>query len=328
MAVQSRGTLLRDEQADSATATLLTADDTIGDLLKHPAFADFSRLLLPSDDRTYDGRMRLQSIGSLLPYHSHVDPAEVVEGLNRIIEEVHNGRLSSTTSTPTKRGSSSRRSGTPASSSFAAGRALHLPSSLRAEAFPTSAPSMKAFPMRSRSAVADTTRSSEIPRGIGGDLATRDLAAAISYIFRNAAALGVATERYSFGGVRQEHEWLPRLARTASPALEADNLPNRQPVVLAYTGHSDHSADEPPTFVVVGERDANCSSVRHGTTARGARRAGAEVEFHRYHDVGHGFGPGIGTTAEGWLDLAIEFWEKVMHAHAERGAGEGVGFLT
>ena len=76
----------------NATATLLTADDTIGDLLKHPAFAGFSRLLLPRDGRTYDGHMRLQSIGSLLPYHSHVDPGEVVGGLNRIIEDVHNGR--------------------------------------------------------------------------------------------------------------------------------------------------------------------------------------------------------------------------------------------
>jgi hypothetical protein len=26
--------------------------------------------------------------------------------------------------------------------------------------------------------------------------------------------------------------------------------------------------------------------------------------------VGHGFGPGIGTRAEGWIDRAIRFWEK------------------
>ena len=70
MAVQSRRTSFRDEQADNAADTLLTDDDTTGDLLKHPAFAGFSRLLLPSHDRTYDSRMRLQSIASLLPYHS------------------------------------------------------------------------------------------------------------------------------------------------------------------------------------------------------------------------------------------------------------------
>jgi len=80
------------EQANGATATRLAGDDTIADLLTHPAFAGFSRLLLPWDDRTYDGRMRLQRVGSLLPYHSHVDVATVICGLNHIIEDVNNGR--------------------------------------------------------------------------------------------------------------------------------------------------------------------------------------------------------------------------------------------
>src|SRR5688572_10444471 len=80
------------EQANRATATRLTADHTIGDLLKHPAFAGFSRLLLPWDDRTPDDRLRLRDIGSLLPYHTHVDPPTVVGALNHMIEDVNNGR--------------------------------------------------------------------------------------------------------------------------------------------------------------------------------------------------------------------------------------------
>ena len=80
------------EQANGATATRLAGDDTIADLLTHPAFAGFSRLLLPWDDRTYDGRMRLQRVGSLLPYHSHVDPAVVVSSLNRMIDDAAAGR--------------------------------------------------------------------------------------------------------------------------------------------------------------------------------------------------------------------------------------------
>lgn len=31
-----------------------------------------------------------------------------------------------------------------------------------------------------------------------------------------------------------------------------------------------------------------------------------------YAKLGHGFGLGIGTTAEGWIDDAISFWEKHM----------------
>ncbi|MBP1610664.1 MAG: esterase, partial [Acidobacteria bacterium] len=30
----------------------------------------------------------------------------------------------------------------------------------------------------------------------------------------------------------------------------------------------------------------------------------------KYPNLGHGFGLGIGTSAEGWPDLAVAFWEK------------------
>jgi acetyl esterase/lipase len=40
------------------------------------------------------------------------------------------------------------------------------------------------------------------------------------------------------------------------------------------------------------------------------RRAGTEVEYHKYQNLGHGFGLGIGTSADGWIDDAIRFWEQ------------------
>jgi len=64
--------------ASTASAAHLRVSDSVGDLLEHPAFAGFARLLLPWDDRRYDTTMTLSNIGSLLPYHTHVDPAVVV----------------------------------------------------------------------------------------------------------------------------------------------------------------------------------------------------------------------------------------------------------
>ena len=179
---------------------------------------------------------------------------------------------------------------------------------------------MKAFPTRSRSANRDITHSSSSTVWDPGALATRDLAAAISYIFRHAATLGVAAEGYSLWGSSAGARMAAAIGSHGVASFGGDNLPKPSAVVMAYTAHSDHSADEPPTFVVVGERDgiAPPSVMEHRVAA--LRRTGAEVEFHRYRDIGHGFGPGIGTTAEGWLDRAIEFWEKVMAAHAEFGA--------
>jgi hypothetical protein len=65
---------------------------TICDILRHPAFAGFARLILPWDDRAYDEDMRLARISSLLPYHSHVDPAAVTSALNRIIDDTAAGK--------------------------------------------------------------------------------------------------------------------------------------------------------------------------------------------------------------------------------------------
>ena len=60
----------------------LLVDDRISDLLQHPAFAGFARLLLPGGSVTADPEVPLRDIGSLMPYHSRVHPPEVVAALN------------------------------------------------------------------------------------------------------------------------------------------------------------------------------------------------------------------------------------------------------
>jgi hypothetical protein len=37
-------------------------------------------------------------------------------------------------------------------------------------------------------------------------------------------------------------------------------------------------------------------------------RAGTNVEYHKYLGVGHGFGLGTSTSAEGWIATAVRFW--------------------
>src|SRR6266702_3922537 len=59
---------------------------------RHPAFDGFAHLLLPWDDRAYADSSRLRNIGSLLPYHSHIDPETVVSALNHMIDDVNRGR--------------------------------------------------------------------------------------------------------------------------------------------------------------------------------------------------------------------------------------------
>jgi acetyl esterase/lipase len=39
------------------------------------------------------------------------------------------------------------------------------------------------------------------------------------------------------------------------------------------------------------------------------RQSGTKVEYHEYENLGHGFGLGTGTSADGWIQAAIRFWE-------------------
>ena len=95
-------------------------------------------------------------------------------------------------------------------------------------------------------------------------------------------------------------------------AFGGDDLPQPSAVIMQYTGHSDYTENDPPTFACVGERDgiANWRTMQRRIEALDA--LGIPTEFHHYPGLPHGFGLGTGTVAEGWLDEAVQFWEAQM----------------
>jgi acetyl esterase/lipase len=146
--------------------------------------------------------------------------------------------------------------------------------------------------------------------GYGRAVATEDLAAAISYVFRNADTLGVSTAGYSLWGSSAGARLAAAVGSHGVASYAGDDLPKPSVVVIAYTAHSDYSAHEPPTFVVVGEQDAIAPPSNMERRVAALRKTGTEVEYHKYRNLSHGFGPGTGTSAEGWIADAIRFWEK------------------
>jgi len=66
----------------------LTTHNFVRDIVNHPAFRQFGDLMLPSNDNTGYYDTPLGDIGSLIPYHSHVNPGIVVAALNHLIDEV------------------------------------------------------------------------------------------------------------------------------------------------------------------------------------------------------------------------------------------------
>ena len=146
--------------------------------------------------------------------------------------------------------------------------------------------------------------------------ATEDLAAAIAYIFRNAETLGVSTRDYSVWGGSAGARMAGNIALNGVSAYGGGDLPKPAAAVIAYTGQSSYSRDFSPAFITVAANDgiANVNTVER--RVENLRNAGVEVEYRRYQSAGHGFGLGTGTDAEGWLDLAVRFWQRHISEEA------------
>ena len=140
--------------------------------------------------------------------------------------------------------------------------------------------------------------------------ACEDLAVGIEYIFRHATELQVDTAGYSVWGSSAGARMAAYIGSYGTEAFGAAQLPRPRTVVMAYTGHSEYTRQDPPTYAVVGSNDgiANPNTMRRRTEALQA--IGIPAEFHLYPNLRHGFGLGIGTSAEGWIDGAVRFWEE------------------
>jgi hypothetical protein len=70
----------------------MNANSSIRDVVNHPSFKGFGQFILPLDRGTYDGNMQLNRVGSLLPYHSQIEPEAVVKTVNYMIDQVADGK--------------------------------------------------------------------------------------------------------------------------------------------------------------------------------------------------------------------------------------------
>lgn len=289
----------------------LTPDSTIGELLRHPAFSGFGSLLLPWDGRDYDDTLRLRQAGSLLPYHSHLDPAVMAAGLNRMIDDASAGKRVhyDIYSEQQKRADPTLartglfffrgKPGAPFAI-VAPGGGFQYVGSLH-EGFPyadeIARRGYNAFVLKYRV-------------GSGGRLATQDFAAALTYIVRNADVLGVNRTGYSLWGSSAGAGMAAAVGSYGAASFGGDELPRPAAVVMAYTGHSNVADVEPPTFVVSGGRDAIAPASVMARRVAALKKAGATVEHRHYPALEHGFGPGSGTSAAGWLGEAVDFWAR------------------
>ena len=284
----------------------LGLSNTIFDVLHHPLFSGFGQFILPLE-WGYAEYLPLSRVGKLLPYHSNVDPQAAVDTINHMINDAaagntifypiyNNLKFQEHTGLFFFRGEP----GAPFAV-ISAGGGFSYVASIH-EGFPLAIQltehGYNAFVVQYRTG--------------GARAACEDLAAAISFIFANAKSLEVNTKDYSLWGGSAGARMAAYLGSYGPAAFGGDELPQPAAVVMQYTGHSEITENDPPTFVVIGENDDIASPYTMERRVKTLKAAGIDAEFHKYPNLRHGFGLGIGTSAEGWQEAALAFWKKQM----------------
>mgnify|MGYP000741945528 FL=1 len=59
---------------------------------------------------------------------------------------------------------------------------------------------------------------------------------------------------------------------------------------MGYTGHSDYTRNDPPTYVVIGDNDAIASASVMRQRVENLQAIGIDAEFHLFPNLRHGFG--------------------------------------
>lgn len=285
---------------------------TVSEVISDPAFGDFGHLLFPVD-RHISGSMTLADISSsnIYVWYSHIMAEKTVEIINRLYNDAVAGNQifyrmysdAETDADPSKadtglfifRGyKDSPFAITNAGGGFMYVGAMH-------DSFPHSLEISKA----GYNAFALIYRP---------DDPYSDLAKAIEFIHDNAEELGVKQDDYSLWGGSAGARMAAVLGNEAylQQITARDDIPQAAAVIMQYTGYYQTSQYDAPTYVCVGANDGIASWRTMQNRLQNLSAMGIPTEFHVYEGLGHGFGIGTGTVAEGWVNDAIKFWQKNM----------------
>ena len=285
-----------------------TTDTNIEDVINDPIFGDYGRLIFPVNSGYYGGR----TLGNLsLTWYNYIDSDKTVEICNYMRDHAENGETifydiyteEEKDADPAKRDtglfffkgdSGAKFSIVNAGGGFAYVGAMH-------DSFPHALELSKmgynAFALIYRP---------------GAQTACEDLSRAIAFIFEHADELNVDTADYSLWGGSAGGRMADWVGTYGTENFGENAYSQPAAVIVNYTGLSEVTGYEPPTYSAVGTSDgiANWRTMKSRLDTMSGM--GIPTEFHSYDGQPHGFGLGTGTVAEGWINDAVAFWEGQM----------------
>ena len=146
----------------------------------------------------------------------------------------------------------------------------------------------------------------------GARTACEDLARAIAFLHEHADELGIDMSDYSLWGGSAGARMAAWLGAYGTSAFGEKQYPKPAAVIIHYTGLSEVTGDEPPTYACVGTSDGIASYRSMERYISRIKNNGTNAKIEVFDGLSHGFGLGQNTVADGWLDRAVMFWEDNM----------------
>ena len=298
----------------------ITLDTKIGDVIDSPAFNGKGNLIFPWDDKERNHpELSMQHAPTLHLWHTHMDPQQMVDGVNRLIDDINDGKkiIYDFYSEREKEQDPEKRNtglfflrGNPGApfGIICPGGGYYYVGSLH-----TGFPVAMALNRRGYNAFVLNYRVGDyIP---GEKKCNEDLIRAAHFIIEHSEELGVCPDDYAIGGESAGARITSNVCYGEAGVKRPQQLLHPAAAIIAYVffeGHPNFQPDDPAAYLIIGGRDHLVRERDITDRYEEMKKAGVAAACRVFPTAPHGFGLGIGTEAEGWVDDAISFWEQHM----------------
>lgn len=292
----------------SNNLSYFTKDTTVSEVMNSKSFAGFGHLIFPVD-RQFNGNTTLDNIDDIYVWYNDINADKTVEIVNYMKDEVDSGNqifYSIYTNEEIKANPDKRNTGI----FFFRGEPNAKMAILNAGGgFVYVGAMQDSFPQALELSKQGYNAFALIYRP---DTAMEDLARAVAFIFEHADELEVDTSSYSVWGGSAGARMAAMLGNYGTESYGEKAYPKPATVIMQYTGLSEVTGEEPPTYSCVGTNDGIANYRIMEQRINQIKQNGTDAEIEVFEGLPHGFGLGLGTKAEGWINNAIRFWEEHM----------------
>ena len=287
-----------------------TEDTKVTDVINDEVFDGYGRLIFPVDMQISDN-LTLKNINTILPWYSEINTDKTVEIVNYMKEKAGSGQqiFYDIYSDDEKKSDLDKQNtglfffkgNTGAKSAIVnAGGGFMYVAGMH-DSFPHALELSK----KGYNAFALIYRP-------GARTACEDLARAIAFLHEHTDELGIDMSDYSLWGGSAGARMAAWLGAYGTSAFGEKQYPKPAAVIMQYTGLSEVTGDEPPTYACVGTSDGIASYRSMERYISRIKNNGTNAKIEVFDGLSHGFGLGQNTVVDGWLDRAVMFWEDNM----------------